>query len=241
MQQVSIFKRTWYILIGIAVLAFIGFVVYNMVRRPVEGGYIRIANIREFTRGRPTNRLALATIEHGLYMKVNTFIAVESNSVKDMKVRQGTFEQIDDNDYHRVSMVVDSESLRQSYRFFYQWGDETRFEQYGGVIFCVLPEEVVFEDFKCEDMSSIQTGDNSDITELTDVLPITTAEFRIRANIIPRPAEIIITVRVPSGQTNDRMSNTRYQNALTQLEESGLDLSRYTIVRAQDDIIPGRE
>ena len=232
MQQTGILKRTWYILLGIAVLAFIGFIVYNMVRRPVDGGYIRIANIREFTRGRPTNRLALALVEHGLYMKVNEFVFVESNSVKDMKVRQGTFEQIDDSDYHRVSMVVDSESLRQSYRFFYQWGDEDRFEQYGGIIFCLLPDEVIFEDFACEDMSTIQSIDDPLASAITSILPVTTFDYQIRANILASPPEILINVRVMADQADNATIETIYQSALTWLMQQEIDISQYTVTQS---------
>ena len=238
---INVNRRIVIMLAGVIIMAFVGFIIYNTVRRPVAGGYIRIANIREFTRGKPTNRLALAVVEHGLYMKINSFTAVQSNSVKDMKVREGTFEQINDNGYHRVSMLVDSESLRMSFRFFYQWGDEARFEQYGGVIFCVLLEEVIFEDFKCDDMSTIQTGDDAAITQLTDVLPITTTNYRIRANILPRPAEILITVRVPSGQSGSAASEPLYQEALEMLSQTGLDLTQYRVVRMPDDIIPGRD
>jgi hypothetical protein len=226
-STINVNKRVWLMLTGVVVFAFIGFMIYNTLKRPIDGGYIKIANISEFTRGRPTNRLALATVEHGLFMKVNEYISVKSNGVKDMKVRVGTFEQIDDGDYHRVSMVVDSDSLQQSYRFFYQWGEESRFEQYGGVIFCVNPDEVIFNEFKCEDMSSVQAGNDTEIDILTELLPITTTEFKIRANIIPRPAEIVITVRVPAGQTDDTLISLRYQNALALLRQRGVNLSLY--------------
>jgi hypothetical protein len=237
MQLGNVDRRVWYAVIGVAVLAFIGFTIYNMARRPVSGGYIRIVNIRELTRGRPTDRLALTQIEHGLYNKVNQFMPVKSNSVKDMKVRAETFEQVEDDGYHRVSMIVDSESLRMSFRFFYQWGDETRFEQYGGLIFCVQPEDVIFEDFKCEDMSTIQSIDDSLASAISNILPVTTFDYQIRANISVSPPEILITVRVDSDKADDATVELIYQSALAWLNQQRIDVSKY-IIRKSVSIFP---
>jgi hypothetical protein len=222
-------KRVLYMLIGVAVLAFAGWTIYSIARRPVSGGYIRIANIREFTRGRPTNRLALAQVEHELYNKVNEYRTIRTDSVKDMSVRAGSFEQIEDDGWHRVSMIVDSESLQMSFSFFYQWGDESRFEQYGGVIFCVLPADIIFDDFECEDMSTIQTGDNSDVVQLTEILPMTTPDFSIRVNILPDPMEIIIAIPVRSDDPNsEATAGTHYQAALDWLRWQGVEVERFT-------------
>lgn len=101
-------------------------------------------------------------IERSLYTAINfnTDTVLESGSVKDVTIREGTFQDnADKSGMHRVKYVVDIPSLRQSYIITYSWLDseDDSVPQEASVL-CVTPKYVIYEDFDCTDMYISQEG-----------------------------------------------------------------------------------
>jgi len=236
-KQVS--PRVIWVFAGVIAVAVVVWIIFGLVRRPVPGGFIRIANLSDYTTRTQANREAIAQVESALYHRVNEFTSVRSDSVRDMLIRPESFEQIEQDRWHRASMIVDSDSLGMSFTFFFQWGNPTLFEAFDAVIFCVQPEDVIFPDFECVDPQN--EGDDpileQDINDLIRVLPITTPSFSIRGDILAEPAEIIITIRMTEEEQAQGMGEVHFKRALDLLRERGLNLDNYNITRTQDTII----
>jgi len=123
---------------------------------------LQIANLGEFTRGKPSDKKTVDYIKHSLYLIVNknTKSPVASNSIDDVLVRDGTFTQIYNKktDVHDVTFIVDIASIKQSYRLSYQWvGDvknKDNTDQYGTMASCPSKEELRYGDFSCKDLLS---------------------------------------------------------------------------------------
>ena len=232
-------RRIVLVFVGILLVGVVAWMVFDFVRRPVSGGFIRIANLGDYTTISRINREAVAHVESALYHRVNQFTSVRSNSVRDMRVRPGSFEEIEHDGWHRVSMIVDSESLQMSFTFFYQWGNRALFETFDGVIFCVEPEDVIFPDFQCENPQN--EGDDTiiepNVDDLIRILPITTPSFSIRGDILAEPAQIIINVRMTEEAQAQGMGDVYFERALDLLRGRGLNLDIYDIIRGPDTII----
>lgn len=191
--------------------------------------YLKIANLAEYTEGRPTSVEEVRRIEENLYVMVNKYKRVRSNGVKDFMVRDGTFEQRDEDDYHIVKFLIDSESLRQSYAVSYQWGNRDKFEQYVGMIFCVPEEDVIYDDFACRDPMAPE-GIPEERSALYDYIPYDTEHFSVRSDIRTDPISLVITVGL-AGNDPEGLDETYYQEAIKWLESTDLDLSKYMLVK----------
>ncbi len=191
--------------------------------------YLRIANLSEYTAGRPTNEDEVRKIEENLFTMANKHKRVRSNGVKDFLIREGTFEQRDDDDYHLVKFLIDSESLQQSYAVSYQWGNRDKFEQYVGMIVCVKPNQVIYEDFSCKD-PLVSAPLPAERANLDDYIPYSAEHFEIRSDIRTSPISIIITVSLNDSDAAG-VEDTYYQEALSWLGTTKLDLSQYMLVK----------
>jgi hypothetical protein len=214
--------------VGVVICVIAG-VVILLVQAVSRPSYLAIVNLSEYTDGRPTNDEEVKNLEESLFATVNKYKRIRSNGVKDFRVREGTFEQRDEDDYHLVEFLIDSESLRQSYAVSYQWGNQNKFEQYVGMIVCVQPSRVIYPEFNCKD-PIISESLAPERAKLDDYIPYSAEHFEIRSDIRTSPISIIITISINDTET-DAVEDHYYNEALRWLMATGLNLDEYTIVR----------
>ncbi|MGK2896587.1 MAG: hypothetical protein ACSLEY_03245 [Candidatus Saccharimonadales bacterium] len=177
---VDLFKRrrgvvTLSILI-VFILALV-FVFFRSTQNP-NGNELTIANLNEYTSGKPTNQERVNWIQHSLYTTVsyNVDNKLRSNSVDDIFIRSDSFSQTynEDTDVNQVTFIVDSMSLGQSYAIFYEWNSTGEWSEdmdgYGSRIECLPIHKLKYKDFGCVDQFILEQGvDNYD--PIQKVLP----------------------------------------------------------------------
>ena len=113
--------------IGIGWLLIIAVYLY-ISTRSAYNNHLEIANLAEYTNGKPSDKKTLDYIKYDLYRVVNksTNKAKANDSVKDIMIRKGSFSQTknDKKGTHTVSFIVDIASLKQSYSVSYQWTND---------------------------------------------------------------------------------------------------------------------
>jgi hypothetical protein len=215
---------------GSVILAMVGLFIFAVISNDNsrKTNYLKIVNLSEYTEGRPSDAEAIQHAEEGLYNGVSRHRPVKSNGVKDFRIREGTFEQIDETDYHKVSFIVDSEEIRESFSMFYQWGDQTKFEQYGSIAFCVSKTEVIFPSFNCKDpFANPESTPEQD--ELVRFLPYATDHYAIKGDLSTTPISIVITINLMYDE-GDVEENKYRDESLRYLMSTGINLGNYLVV-----------
>lgn len=157
-------RRILVILIPLLLLLTIAAIWNASIYRNPYGYYLEIANLDEFTAGKPTNEDRLDFIKHSLYNNVslNSDDEIENNSITDVLVREGSFSQVYDQDVHTVKFIVDIQSLRQSYGVAYQWVDNEdlsdSLDEYGTRVSCLPSYKLIYDDFGCTDELMLEAG-----------------------------------------------------------------------------------
>lgn len=171
------------VLITIIAIAVASIVYISSNKRNSYGGELQIANLDEVTNGRPSDQDTLEYIKYDLYRVVNknNTPPVESNSIKDILIRENSFQQNQDTikGVNDVSFIVDIESLKQSYLVSYQWSigkDRSNLDEWGTVVKCLPIEQLIYGDFNCKDMF-IELDSPSD--PILKHLPYSTADYSV--------------------------------------------------------------
>ncbi|PID33179.1 hypothetical protein CR969_02045 [Candidatus Saccharibacteria bacterium] len=163
-------KRLKYLIISIIIFLLIVIVsVVFYLSQPKENPYgeeLTISNLSDYTKGKFQDPDALNKIKHELFKQVkrNSNTDIQNDSVKDIMVRDGSFSQTYDNSrkYNLVEMIVDIESLKQSYLVNYEWagegGKDDGFGQYGILVSCLPVDQLIYGDFDCQDLGSDMRG-----------------------------------------------------------------------------------
>ena len=132
---------------------------YKQEHKP-EGNYLEINGLGLKTFNKPKNQASLDYIKKQLYLMVslNSSYDIESESISDFNLRTKSFSQDfnESSKIHTVSFVVDSKELKQSYAIKYQWPGEGftgKSNDLEGKVRCVDEKDIIFEDFRCKDVS----------------------------------------------------------------------------------------
>ncbi len=137
--------------------------------QPKENPYgeeLSINNLSDYTKGKAINADATNRINHELYKQIkrNSSQEIANNSIKDIIVRDESFIQTYDQERkaHLVEMIVDIESLKQSYLVNYEWHDkgvkDDGLGQYGVLVSCLPVDQLIYGDFECQDLGSDMRG-----------------------------------------------------------------------------------
>lgn len=146
------------VLIVVAAIAGIIYAVYLSFRNPY-GDQLEIANLSEYTAGKPTDEDRLKLIKHNLFdaVQFNSKEKLDSNSIDDVVIRKDSFSQTYSKsiDVHTVTFTVDIKSVKQSYKVSYQWAGAKEnaeyVDEYGTQVTCLPLDELIYGDFKCVD------------------------------------------------------------------------------------------
>lgn len=145
------------IVVFLAIVAVVSVLYINSNQR---NGYLKISNLGDYTKGKPTNPNTVRYIEEQLYKTVNMNLEkpVKSNSVKDVLIRYDTFRQDfnDQEQYYTVDFIVDISSLKQSYEIKYSWSSNNssannNIDERGTAVLCLPKNMLYYGDFKCKD------------------------------------------------------------------------------------------
>lgn len=136
--------------------------------------WLKVSNLSDYTQKTSLNKKAIDYMEYDLHQTVsmNTEGNIDSNSIDDFMVREGTFsEESDDLGIHTVEFIVDSESIKQSYGIFYQWVDSSdptviedkssHMQHWRTAVNCLPSDKLIYPAFNCIDMSAELSGDSS--------------------------------------------------------------------------------
>jgi len=179
-------KRT--LIVAVAIFLFssavaIVLAIYENTKNPYPY-YINIANLDDFTAGKPTDRNTLNFIKYSLFNTIsyNLDYPITNGEIEDVLVRPNSFSQTYDEATrtHSVNFIVDIESLQQSYGVRYQWSNDRSFitAEYGTLVFCLPIEQLIFGDFQCRYMMS---SENQVSDPIIRHLPHSTLNFEITA------------------------------------------------------------
>ncbi|MDB5165247.1 MAG: hypothetical protein JWM00_137 [Candidatus Saccharibacteria bacterium] len=158
------------IIFVLAVLVIFAVFIYFSLRNPY-GNYLDISNLDQHTSNKPSDEDRVNFIKHELFNAVSDNIDhhLDSNSIKDIVIRKGSFNQDLDKytNVNTVSFIVDIASIKQSYRVSYQWdndgkyGSKVELDEYGTKVNCLPIDELKYGDFDCTDKSREETGEEN--------------------------------------------------------------------------------
>lgn len=177
-------KRNLLIVVAVFFAVCIGVVVvaiYENNKNPYDK-YMDIANLDDYTTGKPSDRRTLYYIKYMLFNVISdhTEREWENGEIKDILVRDGTFSQtyVEGSAVHAVSFVVDIESISQSYLVRYQWTSkrDAVLPDAANAVVCVEESEMIYDDFGCSDMFAEQ---DKPIDPILDHLPHSTVSYTI--------------------------------------------------------------
>ncbi len=158
-------RRDFVIVFGLILLALFGWWIHVSLKNPY-GDELIVANLGKYTSGKPVDKNSVLQMQHNLFVtaNLNNQKRLKNNSVKDIFIREGTFSQIHDTqkDLHSVHFIVDSNTLKQSYRVAYQWVSNQKniknLKEYGSGVTCTSLDLLVYENFDCVDDRILETG-----------------------------------------------------------------------------------
>lgn len=182
-------RKKTLIIFTVLVLFFLGttilLIFINRGNNNSYGEELTIANLSEYTKGRQSDKQSIEYIGHELFKTVNLNVSspVTDNSVKDVRVRAGSFTQTFDDrtKVYTVSFIVDIQSLKQSYDVSYQWdasssGNTEKLDEWGTVVKCLPKEKLLYGDFSCKDMFTELQGNTDPIL---NSLPHSTLDYNL--------------------------------------------------------------
>lgn len=167
-----------------------------------------------------------------LYTAIQTNLPEgERPPYKGANVREGTYveEEVDSTDSEEIyksEFIVDIARLRQSYRVSLEWpvGDPTVFTTYYPEVTCVNGDEVIYEDFVCEDPPAMFPGDKSNPVRY---LPHTVTDVEIgeaKYSVELDGDWLVISMQ----SCGDEKKREEYQKeADSWLESTEMDLEKY--------------
>ncbi|OYX39163.1 hypothetical protein B7Z00_00965 [Candidatus Saccharibacteria bacterium 32-50-10] len=228
-------KKLILLISAVILVIFIGASIYLYFQQQKNpyGDELTIANLDEYTNDKPA---ILKAIRHNLFNLVNRNLEtpVESNSVNDVLIRDGTYSQKfnDKTNIHSATFIVDIESLKHSYDISYEWkGDGSiskDFDEWGTFVKCLPKDKLIYGDFNCKDMFSDLTGPVDPL--IKEILPYENSFYTIRYFIEGNKTIISVQIMVNnnSSRTEKRFENYKLQ-AQEWLKEKGVNLSDYLI------------
>lgn len=156
----TISKTKKVIIIIFLSLAFImiSIIIYQKITSPKQ---VNIANINLYLKNHANNKTSLDSIKHDLYNTIALNTNQDPSKLKDILIRNNSFEQKKNGTVYTTSFIVDIASLKQSYRVSYQWdekGNTNNLDEWGSVVSCVKADEVIYPDFHCKDYSTETAG-----------------------------------------------------------------------------------
>ena len=147
------------------------FIIYTL-RNPYGQG-VSIRNLSNYTDLNSSNKDSIDIIKNNLYEQVSRNIYPSSydkvKNISDAIVRNDSFTQEynKDSKIYSVEFIVDIESVKQSYLVNYQWSDdsisniESDIDQYGNLVSCLPVDQLIYDDFNCQDLGSDMRDDIS--------------------------------------------------------------------------------
>lgn len=241
MQQQYSVKR-------IIIMALLAFTVISVVislfsyfaaqKSQYAGEELQIANLGEFTRGKPSDKQTVDYIKHSLFLivNINAKSPVASNSIDDILVRDGTFTQTysKETDVHDVGFLVDIASIKQSYRLSYQWVTDVKnrdnTDQYGTMALCPSKEELRYGDFNCKELLS-----GEDVIEPDDpilqYLPHSDSNYQITLDPdLRKTLNVTLQTSAADERIDPDAAIASYRQAVRDwITSVGLDPGTYTI------------
>lgn len=137
---------------------------------------IKIQNLKDYTKGRASNKEREKDIQRRLYLVVGNqgdddeadYAERHVNVTDDFEIREGTFTHTEENGAHKVNFIIDSYKLRQSYEVQYMWLDARSTEQlddWSTYVRCITdPNLIIFPEFNnCTDMFKMSRPAEYDI------------------------------------------------------------------------------
>ena len=150
----------------IAIIAFIVYKITNTLPR------IRITNISEYSKQYKIDSETVASIENSLYnvTALNNEKVDTNKTTAIVRADSFTYKHNDSTNMNSATFIADIESLRQSYRVNYEWSDKNSelitMSEFGTISMCLNKDELIYEDFNCQDTQTIQAGTNDPIVKL---------------------------------------------------------------------------
>jgi len=229
------------IFLSISVVAVV-LAIYENNKNPYPN-YINIANLDDFTTGKPTDRDTLNFIRYALFNTIsyNLDRPLANGEIEDVLIRPNSFLQTynEATKAHSVSFIVDIESLQQSYGVRYQWSNNRSFvtAEYSTLVFCLPIDQLIFSDFRCKYMMS---SENQVSDPIMRHLPHSTLNFRITAGGLDNgklTLNITITLSAYDERTNPDAAIDSYKTEVTNwiksIDQDPNDYNlNYNIVRA---------
>lgn len=160
--------RTFALIGGIIFVSFVIVVVavsaiWSHFSNPYRDEQATIANLPEYTKGRPSDSYSVEYIRHKLFQTIKLNSDVDPTTLKDIYIRKGSFSQMYDEikDIHNVNFLVDIDSLKHTYSVKYQWSskkDNDQLDEYGTIVSCPSKQQSAYKDFDCKDELIITNG-----------------------------------------------------------------------------------
>lgn len=224
------------ITIGIFVIIALGLLIYSLyeIFRPNPyGDEIKIDNFAEYFEDTPRDK------KDALFAGLYNIVAdnAEANGLSEIPksgamIRDGSAlnEYNKQDKLHVGEFIVDIESIGQSYAGYFEWSDDNNapFSGYTTLYTCLVKEDLVYGQFKCNDMFA-----NSVTTKfpITQYLPDTVDYF---SDNYSNHTNYRLSYKMNEDETEIKLIITdytggNYQNALDRIKSFGFDPEDYVI------------
>lgn len=197
----------------------------NLIATRKDINYIKIQNL-DFYADRHTRD---KDVENIAQMVLGTYVLknnknIKLSSVKDVKIRDGSFVQTGKNNTFSVSLLVDIPTIKQTYRLEYFWGEKNRAAG-AALVYCPKESELIYEKFDCIDSNIDAYGDRDPIFRVTPVYKMENG-FNISAER-KSEKEIVVTVTIKSVDNIEFEAVKSLANEY--LTDNGINLQDYTM------------
>ena len=228
---------------GFIVLA-LGLLVYSLyeIFRPNPyGNEIKIDNFAEYFGDTPRDE------KDGLFAGLYNIVAdnAEANGLNEIPksgamIRDGSAanEYNETENLHVGKFIVDIESIGQSYAGYFEWSNDNNnayFSGYTMLYTCLVKEDLIFGQFKCNDMFADSVTTKFPITQyLPDVVDYFSDDYADHTNYR-------LTYQLNEDETEITLIITdytggNYQNALDRIKSFGYNPEDYTIEYVDESV-----
>ena len=146
------------LIVGWVLLAAIAIVISMVFFKP-RGPEVTINNLDDIVENIPDYEVNTILSLLADTLRINT--DRQLSEITDIEIREGSYRQHYEDSLFQTEFIVDIESIRQSYRItnvYSHLGEEKTGLDYTTVVRCLSGEDVIFEDFICQDRITAESG-----------------------------------------------------------------------------------
>jgi hypothetical protein len=231
-------RKKLLIILAVVAVVFVAIIVEitlyekNKVKR---GEFIVVQNYGSYVKNLSSSEKDL--IEKNLYSSV-ALNSSDKNKVKlidDAVIRDSSYSQDFGNSIYKTHFIIDIKSIGQSYRVEDTYSnlsvEKSGLSDYTTLVLCVDSKDLIYGDFNCQDVTSVESGIGS-VDPILKYLPITTLNYSL--SIDPTSSSLHIYADILLSNVDYKIGESQaidnYKKEIANwFSSNGLDITKYSI------------